>query len=277
MPMRPVSFTLEQQQLVGVLYHPEAPVERAIVLLHGWSGYRIGPGRILTEAAHAFSEAGYAALSFDFRGRGESECEVGDASLRTMIADAAAAVPFVLAQTGASKVTLVGICSGGEVALGTSLSDPRIDSLALWSAPIFSGEFTLARQARRSRKALAGYARKLFNPETWRKLLAGELNFRLIGRALSGGRSNEDATVEDKAPDTSTQMTAFEAYRGRLLFIYGGADPEAAPSWEFYQSFLDQTQMPYDQHEIPGSNHNFYSLAWKSEVIATTLGWLAES
>jgi alpha-beta hydrolase superfamily lysophospholipase len=270
-----LSFASGDQRCHGVLYRmPGAGGGRAALLLHGWSGYRIGPGQLLTASARALARAGCPAYSFDFRGRGESEWAVGEASLNSMIRDAARAVPVVAERTGATAITLLGLCSGGEVALGASLSDPRVDTLALWSAPVFSGAFTLARQARRSRAALSGYWRKLFVGETWAKLLGGRLNWRLIARALSGGRSAEDAGVQDKAPDTATQMRAFEAFSGRLLFIYGGNDPETEPSRAFYREFVERTGMAHHFVEVAGSNHNYYSAAWHAEVIGATLSWL---
>jgi pimeloyl-ACP methyl ester carboxylesterase len=267
-------FPSGDKRVRGVLYRPEAPVERAVVLLHGWSGYRIGPGHLLTEAARDLAGAGYAALSFDFRGRGESEWEVGQASLNSMIRDAARATPLLLEKTGAEKATLLGLCSGAEVALGASLSDPRVDTLALWSAPIFSGEFTTSRQLRRSRESARKYLRKLFLPETWAKLVTGRLNFKMIARALSGGRSNEDAGVKNKAPDTQEQMKEFEAFKGRLLFVYASNDPETVPSRDFYRAFVERTSMAHRFHEVAGANHNYYSMVWKREIIEATLKWL---
>jgi pimeloyl-ACP methyl ester carboxylesterase len=270
----PLSFMSGDQRVHGVLYRPDAPVERAVLLLHGWSGYRIGPGHLLTEAARSLAAAGYAAYSFDFRGRGESEWEVGQASLNSMIRDTCRAVPVVLDHTGATKATLLGLCSGAEVALGASLSDARVDSLALWSAPVFSGAFTTARQLRRSRDSAKKYVQKLFYPETWAKLFTGRLNYKMIARALGGGRSNEDAAVVDKAPDTEGQMREFEAFGGHSLFVYGGNDPETAPSRDFYQSFFERTAKPHQFHEVAGANHNYYSMAWKQEIIETTVHWL---
>ena len=92
--------------------------------------------------------------------------------------------------------------------------------------------------------------------------------------SLDGGDGAEDAGVADKAPDTATQMQAFEAYRGRLLFIYGGNDPETPPSREFYREFVQRTGMDAAFHEVEGANHNYYSLGWKEEVIGVTLNWL---
>ena len=268
-------FPSGNEQINGVLYAPQnAKATRAVLLLHGWSGYRIGPGQLLSETARELAKNGFAAYSFDFRGRGESEMEVHQASLNSMIRDATRAVPLLREQYGFEKFTLLGLCSGGEVAIGAGLSHSRIDSLALWSAPVFSGAFDLARQARRSKSALQKYGRKIFLPETWAKFFGGGLNWKMIVRALSGGRSNEDAAVEDKAPDTQSQMKAFEAFAGKLLFIYGGNDPETPPSREFYQEFVARTKMANAFHEIEGANHNYYSVVWKREVIETTLDWL---
>ncbi len=269
------NFQSGNEQVNGVLYAPQnSKPTRAVLLLHGWSGYRIGPGQLLSETARELAKNGFAAYSFDFRGRGESELEVHQASLNSMIRDTMRAVPLLREQFGIEKFTLLGLCSGGEVAIGASLSHTRIDSLALWSAPIFSGAFDLARQARRSKSALQKYARKLFLPETWAKFFGGGLNWKMIMRALTGGRSNEDAAVLDKAPDTQSQMKAFAAFAGKLLFIYGGNDPETPPSREFYREFVERTQMPHQFHEIEGANHNYYSVEWKREVIQTTLDWL---
>jgi alpha-beta hydrolase superfamily lysophospholipase len=280
-------FQSGNEHINGVLYlpswdHPEygkKEVERCVLLLHGWSGYRIGPGQLLNETARELAKNGFAAYSFDFRGRGESELEVNQASLNSMIRDATRAVSILHErhswdESVWSKFTLLGLCSGGEVAIGASLSDSRIDSLALWSAPVFSGAFDLARQARRSRSAIQKYARKFFMPETWTKLFSGSVNWKMVRRAVSGGRSNEDAGVEDKAPDTQSQMNEFEAFTGKLLFIYGGNDPETPPSRDFYREFVERTKMPHEFQEIEGANHNYYSVEWKREVINLTVDWL---
>ncbi len=272
-----LAFPSGDQRCQGVLYRPvSGDVERVVILLHGWSGYRIGPGRLLTRAARALAATGCAAYSFDFRGRGESDWSVAEASLNSMIRDASRAVPLVCERTGARRVTLCGLCSGSEVAIGAGLSDPRIDGLALWSAPIFSGNFDFARRARRGKAMLARYARKLVCLETWAKLFSGRLNWRLIARAVTGGRSSEDAAVADKAPETGAQMAEFGSFTGRLLFVYGGNDPETAPSREFYQRFVESAGLPHRFHLIDGANHNFFSRAWQDEVIGVTIDWLGE-
>ncbi len=263
------------ENIYGVLYTPKnQKPERAVFLLHGWSGYRVGPGQLLSETARALAKNGYAAYSFDFRGRGESQLDVAQASLNSMILDATRAVPVLREKLGVENVTMLGLCSGGEVALGAALSHSRIDSLALWSAPVFSGAFTISRQARRSRSALQKYAQKILKADSWAKLFSGQLNWKMIVRAVTGGRSNEDAAVTDKAPDTQSQMKAFEAFSGKLFFIYGGNDPETPPSREFYREFTERAKMPAEFHEIAGANHNYYSVEWKREVIHLTLAWL---
>lgn len=269
-------FVSGEQRVWGVLYHPAGPPRGAALLLHGWSGYRLGPGALLRNAARAFAAAGVAAYSFDFRGRGDSEWAVAEASLNSMIRDASRALPLVLEWSGAPRAVLLGLCSGAEVAIGASLAEPAPVGLALWSAPIFSGNFDFARRSRRSRQAAGDYARKLLRGETWAKLFSGRLNWRLIGRALSGGRSAEDAGVADRAPDTDTQMREFAAFAGGLLFVYGANDPETEPSRAFYQEFCTREGRPAAWQEVAGANHNFYSRAWHDEVIGATLGWLEQ-
>ncbi len=276
---RVMPFAVAGTPLTALLYEPaQGTVERLVVLLHGWSGYRIGPGRLLTEAARELARSGYAALSFDFRGRGDSAGDVAETTLQTMIADAVAIVPAALEATGAATATLLGLCSGSEVAVGAGLSDSRIDSLVLWSAPIFGGELTLERRARRGRTAALGYLRKVFRAETWAKLVGGRLNWKLIRRALSGGRSTEAAAAEAAGgkPDPAAQMRAFDAFAGRMLLVYGTGDPEAPPSREFYLPILERAGIAHGLVEIEGANHNFYALGWKRELMEATIAWLAE-
>lgn len=262
------------QELRGVLYLPLEATDRGLVLLHGWSGYRGGPARLLTETAQRAARAGMAALCCDFRGRGDSGGAVEQAALRTMIEDARSLQSWMSTITGVQHLTLLGLCSGAEVALGASLAHPAVDSLVLWSAPVFAGEFTLGRQARRGRAALVVYWQKLWRRETWDKLLHGRLNLRMIARAISGRRSHEDAAVADKAPATNQQMEAFRRFGGRVLLVYGGADPETDPSRDFYAGFLKGTRIPHQFEEIPGANHNFFSSAWKQQLWDFTSHWL---
>ena len=80
------------------------------------------------------SEAGVATLRFNFRGVGASEGETSDTMAET--ADAAAAVGFLAAETGAGAVTLCGYSFGAIVAAVAGSADPRVDRLVLVALPL---------------------------------------------------------------------------------------------------------------------------------------------
>jgi alpha/beta superfamily hydrolase len=81
---------------------------------------------------------GFSVLRFDFAGRGDSEGDTEHATLATMADDTRAAIEWCRREKGVSRVVLLGLCSGCEVALAAS-TESGICGMALWSAPVFRG------------------------------------------------------------------------------------------------------------------------------------------
>ncbi|MGC9318102.1 MAG: alpha/beta fold hydrolase [Armatimonadota bacterium] len=272
---RHLFFPSQGQRVLGVLHEPqEARRDAALVFLHGWAGYRIGPHQMFTKMARRASDRGFPCLRFDFRGRGDSEGDAEATTLSTMIQDAQAAVAMVCEEVGVERAALIGDCSGSEVAIGVGPLDERIDSLVLWSAPIVAGDRAAADRAKR-RSIYATYFAKLFRRETWSKLFAGRLQPRMILRALSSGGkgAGEEGAESDREIDWYDRFMRFE---GEALFIYGGNDPTAPSALEHYEELSRQAGRAFDSHVVEGANHAFYSLGWEDEVIEVSLGWLAE-
>lgn len=268
-------FENQGSRLLSVLHEPEEGVARlplAVVTLHGWAGYRIGPHQMFTKLARRAAAAGFTTLRFDFRGRGDSEGSTQAANLTTMIEDAVAAVDFVLAQTGLTRVALLGDCSGSEVAIGAGPLRAAIGAQVLWSAPIVAGDRAATDRAKRH-DVLGQYRRKLLRPETWRKLIGGRLQVGQIVRVLRGGGkgAGEEGTASDREIDW---FQRFRDFRGPRLFIYGGNDPTTTGCVPHYEALCDEVGQPFQHHVVAGANHAFYSLAWEEEVITTTLDWL---
>ncbi len=271
---RHLFFTSSGQRVLGVLHTPQGRSrDGALVFLHGWAGYRIGPHQMFTKMARRAAERGFPCLRFDFRGRGDSEGDAAATTLATMIEDARAAVAMVCEEVGVNRVALVGDCSGSEVAIGTGPMDERIDSLVLWSAPIVGGDRSEAEAAKR-RSIYATYAAKLFRRETWAKLVRGSLQPRMIWRALTrGGKgAGEDGAESDRDIDWRERFVGFD---GEVLFIYGGNDPATPSALEHYAELSREADRVFEAHVVEGANHAFYSLGWESEVIETSLTWLA--
>ena len=113
-------FENEGEQILAVVHVPVQRHEAALLLLHGWAGYRIGPHRMLLKLARAATEQGFVTMRFDFRGRGDSGGEPAVTTLSTMVSDTVAAAHVLAEQYHASRVALIGDCSGSEVAIGAA-------------------------------------------------------------------------------------------------------------------------------------------------------------
>jgi dienelactone hydrolase len=268
----PITIASDGLGLKGVLTLPARAARwpRAAVLVHGWSGTRHGPHDLLVATSRALADAGVPAVRFDLRGRGESEGTAAGTSLDGMIADAVAAAEAVRSRTGAERIAVVGLCSGGNVAIGAATSSPEIDELVLWSTLPFAPSKRAADGVRRTGHFAGSYLAKLASPRTWWRLAKGAVNVKAVWRVLFGHFA-EDMSLKDSSRDI---MAAFAGYRGRALFVYGGRDPEGIGARKHYEEFAAAEGLRADFRIIEGSNHNFYSIPWKRELIETTLEWL---
>ena len=271
----PVSLPVGAATLRAVLHRPAAePPAGAFLFLGGWSGDRQGPHRLFLDLARRLTSQGNLCLRLDYRGRGESDGEVGAAGIATMIDDADAAVAWLKGQLPpGTPLTLIAICSGCKVAIGTATRHPDIGRLVLWSAEVMGSLRASSTNLRKTLGALRAYAKKLWRRETWKKLLAGRVQTGMVGKALvrHETRSADEALAEDRL------LEAFGRYRGRIRFIYGGSDPDAHSAATAYQRFCRRHRIGYKLDVIPHAGHSYYGAVWREELIGRTLAWLASS
>jgi uncharacterized protein len=105
-----------------------------LILCHG---FPIGPldarrsagtfPELIDRIAH---DVGYIAMTFTFRGCGES---TGDFSLQGWIDDLRAAIDHLVATHDVDDVVLIGTNTGGSIAICVGADDPRVSSAALLS------------------------------------------------------------------------------------------------------------------------------------------------
>jgi len=271
-------FMPGEVELHAVHHKPDASggLHAGVVFVHGWSGYCIGPHRMFVNAARRFAAEGCHCLRLDLRGRGDSPGNKDYTHLDGMIDDVLAGGRYLQAN-GGQDIYVLGICSGGNVALGAASLNKSFAGLILWSTPLFAPHKKKTEELRRTGFFLIEYFKKLFRRETYAKLFAGKLNIRLILGILTGkGRGNPKRAGGERNPKDSLRdvMAELRGFAGRTLFVYGSADDEAAGAPEFYRKYCEENAIPAAFHTVEGANHSYYSLEWEREVIETTLAWL---
>jgi fermentation-respiration switch protein FrsA (DUF1100 family) len=129
-----VKFYSEGQQIAGELYLPDDIQENqklpAVVLCHGFAGIK---ELLLPPYAEKFAQNGLAALTFDYRGFGESEGERGRLVPAEQMADIRNALTFAqtLPEIDEERIGLWGTSFGGANAINVAALDKRVKAIAV--------------------------------------------------------------------------------------------------------------------------------------------------
>lgn len=130
--MELVSFYSEGVKLEGNLFRPDNkrfPGRRpGVVLCHGYTGTR---DLYLADAATALNDAGYIALTFDYKGWGTSEGPTRRLDPYGRVFDTQAATTFLSLQTeaDADRIGLFGWSFGGATVIWSAAHDRRIKAV----------------------------------------------------------------------------------------------------------------------------------------------------
>ncbi|WP_437517745.1 nuclear transport factor 2 family protein [Sorangium sp. So ce1099] len=167
-----VRFSSEGAGLVGLLHLPARAQEEAderlpaVAVLGSWTTVK---EQMPSLYAQRLASAGFAALTFDFRGFGESEGAPRHAeSPARKIEDIRAAVAFLSTHPAvdARRLGLVGICASSGYVAAEAASDPRVRSVVMvapWlhdaalAASVYGGAEGVADRIRKGREAHARF------------------------------------------------------------------------------------------------------------------------
>jgi len=131
---KPIQFTSGDLQLEGVLYAPDGEPNAAVVVCHPHP-LRGGDmhNNVVTAAARAIQAAGFAALTFNFRGGGGSRGSHDEG--RGEQDDVRAALEYVRTLDGVERVGLAGYSFGAGVASTVAADYDGSIPVALISLP----------------------------------------------------------------------------------------------------------------------------------------------
>jgi alpha-beta hydrolase superfamily lysophospholipase len=131
MKIRDVEWRSGADTIVGHLYIPDGTSPFAgVVLCHGFAGVK---ELLLPAYAERFASAGFAALTFDYRGFGASQGERGRIIPERQIEDIQSAIGFLSQQpeVAPERIALWGTSLGGANAVVAASRDDRIKCLSV--------------------------------------------------------------------------------------------------------------------------------------------------
>ncbi len=267
-----VSIPVAGGRLSAMVHTPsgwQPGVGTAIVLIHGWGGYRIGPHRMFVNAARRLGALGYLCLRIDLRGRGSSSGNYEDICEATVQEDAQAAIDAVRRRHQPRNLVLLGQCLGASSSFWVKGIDGRI----MWSAP------PLAHHARaevtRLWWVLRTYARKGLDYRTYQRLLTGRVDLaairRIVWAAVRALVLRERLLAR---PPGSRPRGADDGGRTACLMVFAERDPDTELSRPIYVKVCAELGRPLEIHIVKHANHSFSSVEWEREVIERTEDWL---
>jgi hypothetical protein len=217
-----VAFFSEGCRLVGdVYYPPDLPRGRkraGIVLCHGYTGIK---DLYLPDNARILTEAGYVAMTFDYKGWGESAGPRSRLAPYSRVADVQAALTFLgtLPEVDAARLGLYGTSYGGATVVWTGAVDRRVQCMVS-VVGIGNG---------------ARWMRSVRRPDEWHDLLERARHDR-VKRALEG-ESELVGREEILLPDRQSAELAAAARRehpaavNRIPLEYVDDTLEFNPEW----------------------------------------------
>lgn len=133
-----VTFFSDGTRIAGELFHPAAGTELAppIVVCHGFGGIK---KFFVGDIARALAAIGHPALTFDYRGFGESDGTRNRLRPLEQVDDTIAAIDFLAARTGTDTVAVYGTSFGGGVAVTAAIRSSKATA-AVFAAGIADGE-----------------------------------------------------------------------------------------------------------------------------------------
>lgn len=255
----------------------------AVILLHGWAGYRPGPHDMLVKIARHLARNEYNCFRFDFRGKGYSQGERKDTDSQSMLEDLEAVLQYVVQVLGSPAIVLAGICSGAKLALYYARNGMLpVTHVVEISCPVLRlREVRSAVAAHRVYSQLNEYTIKLFRRETWYKFASREIHFGAIWQNVFAPLLKFLWREKKKLPSDFDKEKKkriekpFDKFKGQMLLIHAEKDPETTLAVQQIQDMLYRYDIQWEICIVRNANHSFYSLIWEKEVIHTITDWLS--
>ena len=194
--------------LIGVITEPanlSAAADRpAVLIMNSGIIHRVGPGRGMVRLARDLAERGAVVARFDHSGIGDSPSRQDRTPWpRNTILEAREVMDDLSQRYGCRHFILMGICSGALTSFHVAREDPRVVGAVLMNSQGTEANADWQRTVKNREWARQYWTRSLFNADSWRRALAGKVQYRRLLSVL--GRQIRDRVAPSDAAITVTQ------------------------------------------------------------------------
>jgi pimeloyl-ACP methyl ester carboxylesterase len=301
---RPVEFRVLGERVSGILHAPRevTPGAPGIVMLAAGESCR--SALFYVPLARTLARAGWPVLRFDPRGVGDSDGDLGCATLVEafrkiqaggLVPDCIAAVDYMERELGVGTSLLTGLCGGAITSVYAAARDPRVVGIAplelrLAYTPLPRFKFSGTAAQYLSWTQIASSSRRMFFLLSVRRGLHWiRESFRKMRTAAARVIRSSDEVGSDRwfihqlGPNANVEM--LRALRRSLergvpgLFVFGDTDEprmfvQVAPGLAAGRPVGGDLLA---QRVIAGADHNFMTCGSTERLFATLTEWLSSA
>lgn len=220
----------------GLITRPAAPSGLGLIICNTSCEPRAGIGRFAVSTAHTLALDGVTSLRFDFLSMGDSDAEgEGHMYLADRNPEFARAEAFLRGQ-GCTAIAVLGVCSGSFHAIRAMSALETLDrAYCVSSRLVWQKGDSLDPQFRDQGKATVSYVAGVRNPETWKRLIKGDIDVLAVLRTLWGRLLTKvKARLNSKASAPLRQGVAAISGRGGALRLVMGLEDSSLDELESY-------------------------------------------
>lgn len=259
--------------LCGIATFASKPAAEAVLLINAGAVRQVGPNRLYVTLARRLATTGRLALRLDLSGLGDSNARPGSEENTVYsghaVADLGVAVHWARA-SGATRVAVVGLCSGAYHGLRGALAGLPIDTVVMVNPLTFHYKpgMPLDFAAFRVASDAARYKNSITSSASWRKVLRGEVDLLRVLRVLAhrglGIISNQWRDIARRMgialrDDLGCELDMLARKGVALRFIFAAGDPGEALLVEEGGSVVPRliTARHLEIRTIHGADHTF--------------------
>jgi pimeloyl-ACP methyl ester carboxylesterase len=266
----------KKHQLVGIMTRAisatphQAPT---IVILNTGIVHRVGHYRMFVTLSRALARVGFDVLRFDFAGIGDSEPRRDALSpLESCLVDIDQTLDWLEQERSTSRVVLVGLCSGADIAILRGHSDPRVVGFVLMDPSIPTTARFYAQYILKHLTRLRSYVSLVLGRSGLMRLWIGDIYYGIRSKANVPPASLKELRFHNYLKQSYRNAVD---HKKRILAVFTGDTTRQTYHEQMLDAFPevtfgDQLQLEFFQ----SADHVFSREADRARLYDIVVDWL---